>query len=68
VRDALKGRSEDPSMASLLITYTLSSALSISPLEIYKLPASLVMDLLYVHRNVEELKAEVINQEMNKVK
>lgn len=68
MRDALKGRSEDPSMASLLITYTLSSALSISPLEIYKLPASLVMDLLYVHRNVEELKAEVINQEMNKVK
>tara|TARA_R110002012_G_scaffold33256_4_gene97599 strand:- start:1851 stop:2057 length:207 start_codon:yes stop_codon:yes gene_type:complete len=68
VRDALKGRSNDPSMASLLITYTLSSALSISPLEILKMPASLVMDLLYVHRNVEELKAEAMNKEMNKVK
>tara|TARA_R110000851_G_scaffold64090_2_gene146269 strand:- start:102 stop:308 length:207 start_codon:yes stop_codon:yes gene_type:complete len=68
VRDALKGRSNDPSMASLLITYTLSSALSISPLEILKMPASLVMDLLYVHRNIEELKAETINKEMNKVK
>ena len=68
MRDALKGRSNDPSMASLLITYTLSSALSISPLEILKMPASLVMDLLYVHRNIEELKAETINKEMNKVK
>ena len=64
----MKGRSNDPSMASLLITYTLSSALSISPLEILKMPASLVMDLLYVHRNIEELKAETINKEMNKVK
>jgi hypothetical protein len=68
VRDALKGRSNDPSMASLLITYTLSSALSISPLEILKMPANLVMDLLYVHRNVEELKAEAINNEVKKVK
>jgi len=68
VRDALKGRSNDPSMASLLITYTLSSALSISPLEILKMPANLVMDLLYIHRNIEELKAEAINNEVNKVK
>lgn len=68
MRDALQGRSKDPSMAFLLITYTLSSALSISPLEIYKMPADLVMDLLYVHRNVEELKAETISKEMSKTK
>ena len=68
MRDALQGRSKDPSMAFLLITYTLSSALSISPLEIYKMPADLVMDLLYVHRNVEELKAETISKEMSKAK
>ena len=68
MRDALKGRSNDPSIVSLLITYTLSSALSISPLEILKMPASLVMDLLYVHRNVEELKAEAIDKEISKVK
>ena len=68
MRDALQGRSKDPSMAFLLITYTLSSALSISPLEIYKMPADLVMDLLYVHRNVEELKAETISKEMSKAR
>ena len=68
MRDALQGRSKDPSMAFLLITYTLSSALSISPLEIYKMPAELVMDLLYVHRNVEEMKADAISKEMNKIK
>ena len=59
---------KDPAMASLLITYTLSSALSISPLEVMQMPASMVMDFLYIHRNVEELKAEAINKEMNKVK
>ena len=68
MRDALKGRSNDPSMASLLITYTLSSALSISPLEVMQMPASMVMDFLYIHRNVEELKAEAMNKEMNKAK
>ena len=68
MRDALQGRSKDPSMAFLLITYTLSSALSISPLEIYKMPAELVMDLLYVHRNVEELKGDEITKQMGKIK
>jgi len=68
VRDALNGRSKDPAMASLLITYTLSSALSISPLEVMQMPASMVMDFLYIHRNVEELKSEAMNKEMNKVK
>ena len=68
MRDALNGSSKDPAMASLLITYTLSSALSISPLEVMQMPASMVMDFLYIHRNVEELKAEAMNKEMNKVK
>lgn len=68
MRDALKGRSNDPSMASLLITYTLSKALAISPLEILKMPSSLVVDLLYIHKNVEALKAEAIDNEVKKVK
>ena len=68
MRDALNGRSKGPAMASLLITYTLSSALSISPLEVMQMPASMVMDFLYIHRNVEELKAEAMNKEMNKAK
>jgi hypothetical protein len=48
--------------------YTLSKALAISPLEIMKMPASMVMDFLYIHRNFEELKADTIEQEMKKVK
>tara|TARA_R100001377_G_scaffold80159_1_gene58816 strand:+ start:1684 stop:1890 length:207 start_codon:yes stop_codon:yes gene_type:complete len=68
VRDALKGRSDDPTLAPLLITYSLSIALSISPLEIMKMPASLVMDLLYIHRNVEELKAEAMDKESKKAR
>jgi len=43
---------------SLITVYTLSKALAISPLEIYKMPVSLVKDLLSVHMTFEELKSE----------
>jgi len=51
-------------MTSLIIVYTLSKALGISPLEIYKMPTSLVKDLLNVHFVAEELQAE----EMEKIR
>jgi len=68
MRDAVRRGPQDPRTVSLLITYTLSKALAISPLEIMKMPASMVMDFLYIHRNFEELKADTIEQEMKKVK
>tara|TARA_Y100001972_G_scaffold121921_1_gene166685 strand:- start:1345 stop:1542 length:198 start_codon:yes stop_codon:yes gene_type:complete len=59
----LKGGQASPSDMSLIVVYTLAKALSISPLEIYKMPHSLVMDLLSVHRVVLEIEKE----EMDKV-
>tara|TARA_R100000544_G_scaffold28934_1_gene15354 strand:+ start:496 stop:678 length:183 start_codon:yes stop_codon:yes gene_type:complete len=47
---------------SLITVYTLSKALAISPLEIYKMPVSLVKDLLSVHMTFEELKSEEIEK------
>ena len=44
------------------MTYTLASALSISPLEIYKMPTSLEMDLLRVHFTLEKIKPEEIEK------
>lgn len=58
------GRKNDLKTSSLIVVYTLSKALSISPLEIYRMPTSLVKDLLSVHYVVEEMKAE----EFEKVK
>lgn len=46
-----------------MVVYMLSKALAISPLEVYKMPISLVKDLLMVHTSVEELKSE----EMDKI-
>jgi|TARA_B100001094_G_scaffold241129_1_gene236944 hypothetical protein len=46
----------------LIIVYTLAKALSISPLEVYKMPRNLVMDLLTVHGIFEEIKAEEISK------
>tara|TARA_R100001460_G_scaffold98459_1_gene141329 strand:- start:4742 stop:4918 length:177 start_codon:yes stop_codon:yes gene_type:complete len=47
----------------LIIVYTLAKALAISPLEIYKMPSSLVIDLLSVHKVMMELEKE----EMDKI-
>ena len=55
IENAIKGRKSNPETVFLIMTYTLASALSISPLEIYKMPSSLVMDLLMVHFNMEKL-------------
>jgi len=64
IENAIKGRKSNPETVFLVMTYTLASALSISPLEIYKMPSSLVMDLLMVHFNMEKVKHE----ELDKVK
>jgi len=46
----------------------LAKALSISPLEIYKMPAGLVMDLLAVHSVVKEIESEEMDKQMKKHK
>ena len=62
IRGALKGKRADPKIVSLIMVYSLSSALSISPLEVYKMPVSLVKDLLNVHSVIEQIKAEEIDK------
>jgi hypothetical protein len=68
IRDALKGKKADPKIVSLIMVYSLSSALSISPLEVYKMPVSLVKDLLTVHSNIEKLKSEEMEKIEKKAK
>jgi hypothetical protein len=64
LRRAIKQGKADPSTGGLIIAYTLAKALAISPLEIYKMPAQMVMDLLTIHGIVEQMKAD----EMDKIK
>lgn len=42
----------------------LATAFSISPLEVYEMPASLVRDMLAIHKEVKLLESE----EMDKIK
>ena len=58
IKDAVKGKEADPKTLSLITVYSLSKALAISPLEVYKMPVSLVKDLLSVHMTFEEIKSE----------
>lgn len=68
IRDALNGKEADPKTISLIMVYTLSNALSISPLEVYKMPISLVKDLLSVHANIEKIKSYEMEKAQNKAK
>ena len=63
IKEAFKGKEVSPKLASLITVYMLSKALAISPLEVYKMPVSLVKDLLQVHSALEEIKSE----EMDKI-
>jgi len=60
----VRGGSSDPKTASLLIVYTLAKALAISPLEIYTMPAKLVLELLMVHGEVEKFKSEEMSKRL----
>ena len=66
IRGALKGKESNTKVISLIIVYTLSKALAISPLEVYKMPVSLVQDLLMVHGNMELLKSEELDKVQKK--
>lgn len=68
MKSILRGGKAEPHEASLIVVYTLAKALSISPLEIYKMPASLVQDLLMTHTAFEQLKHETMEKEMKKAK
>jgi|TARA_R100001509_G_scaffold128233_1_gene81681 hypothetical protein len=62
IENAIKGKGTTPETVFLIMTYTLASALSISPLEIYKMPSSLVMDLLRVHFSMEKIKHDELEK------
>tara|TARA_R100001510_G_scaffold57732_1_gene67242 strand:+ start:2704 stop:2931 length:228 start_codon:yes stop_codon:yes gene_type:complete len=62
MREVIRGKRNDPQRLSLVIVYTLAKALAISPLEIYKMPASLVSDLLIIHSEIEMMKAEELDK------
>jgi len=68
LRRAIRRGQGDPSIASLIMVYTLARALKISPLEVYQMPAQLVKDMLAIHGYVEELKAEELEKQSKKRK
>jgi len=68
LKRVLRGGKAEPKDASLIVVYTLAKALAISPLEIYKMPVSLVQDLLSVHSAFKEIEADEMDKQMKKHK
>ena len=66
MRRAIRTGESDPPTASLIIVYTLAKALKISPLEVYAMPATLVIEMLTIHGIMEELKAEEMEKAQKK--
>ena len=66
IKGAIRGKETTPKIASLMVVYMLSKALAISPLEIYKMPVSLVQDLLLIHGTVKELESEEMDKMQKK--
>ena len=62
MKGILKGGKGSPEYISLIVVYSLAKALGISPLEIYKMPSSLVIDLLSVHKVMLELEQEEMDK------
>ncbi len=65
---ALRGFETTPQISSQLIVYSLAQAFSISPLEVYEMPASLVMDMLRIHKEVKILEAEEYEKAQKQIK
>jgi hypothetical protein len=51
-----------------MVVYGVAQAFQISPFEVYKMPADLVMDMLSIHTEVEKYKAEIMEKESKKVR
>ena len=51
-----------PNLAPKIVVYTLATAFSISPLEVYRMPYSLVKEMLFIHQTVKELEAEELDK------
>ena len=50
------------------MVYTLAKALHISPLEVYKMPVEMFMDMLIIHGVVEKMKLDEIKKQQSKIK
>ena len=64
----MRGKKGNPKDITLIVVYILSKELGISPLEINQMPASLIIDLLEVHKVMSELEAEELEKLEKKTK
>jgi len=68
MRRAVRTGNCPPHFMPKLVVYTLATAFSISPLEVYKMPASLVKEMLFIHQSVKELEAEEMEKAQRQMK
>ena len=68
IKRAIRGGTSSPKLSSQLIVYTLATTFSISPMEVYQMPASLVKDMLSIHKEVKLLELEEMDKMQKKHK
>ncbi len=68
MRSALRGGKSSPEVSSQLIVYSLAQAFKISPMEVYKMPSKMVLDMLMIHKEAKILEAEEYEKAQKKMK
>tara|TARA_R100001463_G_scaffold20391_2_gene49714 strand:+ start:157 stop:363 length:207 start_codon:yes stop_codon:yes gene_type:complete len=68
VRSAIRGGKTTPEVSSQLIVYAVAQAFKISPMEVYRMPARLVKDMLMIHQEAKILEAEEYEKAQKKIK
>ena len=68
MRRAIRTGNAPPQIMSKIVVYTLATAFSISPMEVYSMPVSVVKEMLFIHQSVKELEAEEMEKAQRKIK
>ncbi len=63
----MKGGEIKPDLAARIILYSYCVTFHVSPMEAYKTPAKLLIDLLAIHGEAKKIEAEEIERTMKKV-
>lgn len=68
IRRGLRGGEIEPTLASRILIYSYSKVFGISPMEAYNTPATIILEMMKIHTEVEEMKSQEIDRQIKKVR
>ena len=66
IRRGLKGGEVNPILSTRIILYTYCISFGVNPMDAYKTPAKIILEMLAIHAETKKLEQEEIERQMNK--